>query len=61
MSQQADQLTQIVSAWADDPLLLFQDTETSKDILQDLLQLTFKKASNSQALVIDNFKLEQIW
>jgi len=62
---------QILQAWAADPLLIYQDTEQSKEMLHDILKQTFKQSQQisskgrqvrgQQDLVIGNFKLEQIW
>ena len=55
-----DNATGIVALWEEDPLLLYQDTEQSKQILNDLLAATFKMG-NKQSLVFGKFKLEQVW
>lgn len=52
----------IVGLWSDDPLLLFQDVDQSRSVLNDLLKNTFKATSKTGGdLVLGQFKLEQVW
>jgi hypothetical protein len=47
--------------WSEDPYLLYQNADQSKEILNELLKTTFKSTTKQGDLIFGQFKLDQIW
>lgn len=47
--------------WSEDPYLLYQNAENSREILNDLLKSSFKSTTKQGELVFGKFKLDQVW